>query len=126
MMTEDYVVIDGIPEYKYEIGNISYGNELIIELVNSHIKNVILNFGTDIIYFRLMEEECDWVIFIATVLTLSFLGIYPIILLIAIIPSFIFGVVGFKKMISKGFSNSTKQVNMGIISPIYVVFSLCF
>ncbi len=69
---------------------------------------------------------CEGVLFIATILTLYFLGIYPIILLIAIIPSFVFGVVGFKKMISKGFSNSTKQVNMGIISPIYVVFSLCF
>ncbi|HKL59868.1 MAG TPA: prenyltransferase, partial [Sphaerochaeta sp.] len=57
---------------------------------------------------------------------LTVLGIYPVVLLIALAPFFLLGGFEFRSMVRRGFFNSTKQANMGSIARVYVVFSLCF
>jgi len=63
---------------------------------------------------------------IALSLLLFVLGIYPLILLIALVPFFLFGAWEFRAMVRRGFSNQTKQGNMGSIARVYLVFSICF
>ena len=63
---------------------------------------------------------------VALVLVLFALGIYPLLLLITLIPFFIMGAFEFKAMRARGFSNQTKQPNMGSIARVYIVFSFCF
>lgn len=63
---------------------------------------------------------------VALTLTLYLLGIYPLVLVIALVPFFLFGAFEFRAMVHRGFSNQTKQENMGSIARVYVVFSLCF
>lgn len=66
------------------------------------------------------------VLVVALSIALFALGIYPLVLLIALVPFFLFGSFEFRAMVRRGFSNSTKQPNMGSIARVYVVFSLCF
>jgi len=63
---------------------------------------------------------------IALSLLLFVLEIYPMILLIALVPFFLFGIWEFRAMVRRGFSNQTKQSNMGSVGRIYLIFSLCF
>lgn len=63
---------------------------------------------------------------VALTLTLYLLGIYPLVVVIALVPFFLFGAFEFRAMVNRGFSNSTKQPNMGSIARLYVVFSLSF
>ncbi len=65
-------------------------------------------------------------IVVALTLTLYLLGIYPLVVVIALVPFFLFGAFEFRAMVNRGFSNSTKQPNMGSIARVYVLFSLCF
>ena len=65
-------------------------------------------------------------IVIALVLVLFAVGIYPLILLICLVPAFLVGSWEFRAMASRGFSNGTKQGNMGSIARVYIVFSFCF
>ncbi|MDY0289681.1 MAG: prenyltransferase [Sphaerochaeta sp.] len=58
--------------------------------------------------------------------SLYFLGIYPLALLIALIPFFLVGGYEYRAMVRRGFSNRTKQPNMGSIARVYLVFCLCF
>lgn len=64
------------------------------------------------------------------VILLSFLlflwGVYPVFLLLALIPSFLVGAFEFRAMVDRGFSSDTKMSNMGSIGKVYTVFSLCF
>ena len=66
------------------------------------------------------------ILFAVLVLLLYLLGVYPIILVISLVPSFLFGALSFRNMAKRGFSHRTKQSNMGTIGPVYLVFSLCF
>lgn len=68
----------------------------------------------------------EGLVFLALSLTLFFVGIYPLALFIFLIFSFLFGIIGFRKIITTGFTSQTKQVNMATISQIYVIFTLCF
>jgi len=63
---------------------------------------------------------------IALSLLLFVLGIYPLPLFLALVPFVLFGVFEFRAMVRRGFSNETKQANMGSIARVYLVFSLCF
>ncbi|MBI9095383.1 MAG: prenyltransferase [Sphaerochaeta sp.] len=63
---------------------------------------------------------------VALSVLLFVLGIYPLLLLIALVPCFLFGASEFRAMVQRGFSNQTKQGNMGSIGRVYLVFSLCF
>jgi len=63
---------------------------------------------------------------IALSLLLFVLGIYPLILIIALVPFFLFGSFEFGAMKKRGFSNQTKQANMGSIARVYSIFSICF
>lgn len=60
------------------------------------------------------------------VIALYVLGIYPLTLLIALVPFFLFGAITFRTMVRRGFSIATKQSNMASIGQVYLVFSLCF
>jgi hypothetical protein len=60
MINEEYIIIDNIPKGKYDIKKISFDEELILELINTNNKIIIINFGVDVVYFKFMEEECDF------------------------------------------------------------------
>ncbi len=63
---------------------------------------------------------------VALTLALYLMGIYPLPLFITLVPFFLFGAFECRAMVGRGFSNQTKQANMGSIARVYVVFSLCF
>ncbi len=63
---------------------------------------------------------------IALSILLFVLGIYPLVLFIALVPCILFGSVEFRAMALRGFSNETKQDNMISIGRVYLVFSGCF
>ncbi|HAF86655.1 MAG TPA: prenyltransferase [Sphaerochaeta sp.] len=63
---------------------------------------------------------------VALSVLLFFLGIYPLILLLALVPWLLLGAREFSSMVRRGFSNQTKQGNMLSITRVYLVFSLCF
>ena len=86
-------------------------------------KTLTIILGTWGTYFLLALEA---LLVIALSLLLSVLGVYPLILLIDLVPFFLFGSYEFRAMKKRGFSNQTKQDNMGSISRIYLVFSICF
>ncbi len=65
-------------------------------------------------------------IVLALSLLLFAVGIYPLPLFITLVPFFLFGAFEFRAMVGRGFTNQTKQSNMGSIGRIYLVFSLCF
>lgn len=68
----------------------------------------------------------EGLVFLALSLMLFLINIYPLILFLFLIISFLFGIIGLRRIITRGFSSQTKQVNMATISQIYVVFTLCF
>ncbi len=59
-------------------------------------------------------------------LALYFNGTYPLPLLLSLTPFVLFGAFEFRAMVQRGFSNRTKQLNMGSIGRIYLVYGLCF
>lgn len=63
---------------------------------------------------------------ISLVIVLYIVEIYPLILLVALVPFFLFGLLEFRAMVKRGFSNQTKQGNMLSIGRVYFVFSICF
>lgn len=66
------------------------------------------------------------VLILASFVMLFVRGIYPLILLVALVPFVMVGSLEFRAMGLRGFSNQTKQQNMGSIGRVYLVFSLCF
>jgi 1,4-dihydroxy-2-naphthoate octaprenyltransferase len=66
------------------------------------------------------------VLILASFVMLFVRGIYPMILLVALVPFVVIGFLEFRAMVLRGFSNQTKQQNMGSIGRVYLVFSLCF
>ena len=66
------------------------------------------------------------VLMLASFVMLFVRGIYPLILLVALVPFVMVGSLEFRAMVLRGFSNQTKQQNMGSIGRVYLVFSLCF
>ncbi|HHT80298.1 MAG TPA: prenyltransferase [Spirochaetales bacterium] len=66
------------------------------------------------------------VLILASFVMLFVRGIYPLILLVALVPFVMVGSLEFRAMVLRGFSNQTKQQNMGSIGRVYLVFSLCF
>lgn len=66
------------------------------------------------------------VLILASFVMLFVRGIYPLILLVALVPFVMVGALEFRAMVLRGFSNQTKQQNMGSIGRVYLVFSLCF
>ncbi len=68
----------------------------------------------------------EGLLFLSLSLMPYFMGIYPLFLILCLIPSFLWGAYNLRKMIKRGFSEQNKQANMGTISQTYVVFTLCF
>lgn len=68
----------------------------------------------------------EGLVFLGLSLMAYFMGIYPLWLILCLIPSFLWGACNFRKMIKRGFSEQSKQANMATISQTYVVFTLCF
>lgn len=66
------------------------------------------------------------VLILASFVMLFVRDIYPLILLVALVPFVMVGSLEFRAMVLRGFSNQTKQQNMGSIGRVYLVFSLCF
>lgn len=69
---------------------------------------------------------CEALLVVVLSVLLFVWGIYPLVHFIALVPFFLFGAMEFRAMVKRGFSNLTKQSNMGSIGRVYLVFSLCF